>query len=46
MGTIQTNMSDPYAAARLFRKRFEDAEALFDSGDVAGCISAAKRNIT
>jgi len=46
MGTIQTNISDPYAAARLFRKRFEDAEALFDSGDIAGCILAAQRNIT
>ncbi|KAI4656758.1 uncharacterized protein J4E78_006649 [Alternaria triticimaculans] len=33
-------------AARLFRKRFEDAEALFDSGDIAGCILAAQRNIT
>jgi len=39
-------MSDPNAALKLYRKTFEDAEALFDSGDVAGCISAAKRNIT
>ncbi|KAI4909460.1 hypothetical protein J4E90_008157 [Alternaria incomplexa] len=39
-------MSDPYAALRRYREQFEDAEALFDSGDVAGCISAAKRNIT
>ncbi|OAG22546.1 hypothetical protein CC77DRAFT_1018573 [Alternaria alternata] len=39
-------MSDPYAASRLYRKNFEDAEALFDSGDVAGCISAAQYNLT
>ncbi|KAI4925603.1 hypothetical protein J4E85_007482 [Alternaria conjuncta] len=46
MGTIQTNISDPCAALRLYRKKFEDAEALFDSGDIAGCILAAQRNIT
>jgi len=39
-------MCDPYAAAKLYRKTFEDAEALFDSGDIAGCISAAKHNLT
>ncbi|KAI4660976.1 uncharacterized protein J4E79_005544 [Alternaria viburni] len=39
-------MSDPCAALKLFRKRFEDAEALFDSGDIAGCILAAQYNIT
>jgi len=39
-------MSDPYAALKLYRKTFEDAEALFDSGDIAGCISAAKINLT
>ncbi|KAI4642895.1 hypothetical protein J4E93_006964 [Alternaria ventricosa] len=38
-------MSPPSAAARLFKKKFDDVQALFDSGDIAGCISAAKENV-